>query len=77
MSFYDFLEKKYIQKVEEIFREMKQEKERMFKYLSEKYFSDSLVDLAANNMTEKHKAFEISMLHHLKDVRNISTAAQN
>lgn len=76
LASFDSLHKKHMESVEEMFNEMRLEKEKRLKYLEEQGFSDSTIAIAGNTMAEKQKALEIKMLRHLREVRSIGTTAQ-
>ncbi|CAN5834187.1 hypothetical protein BH11BAC4_BH11BAC4_07990 [soil metagenome] len=51
-------------------------REEIFRKLASQEFSDSAIDNAANAITIQQRSFEVLMLHHLDDIRNICTPAQ-
>ena len=73
---YDSLHKKHMESTESLFKEMRIEKEKNLKLLSQKGFSDSITEIAANTIAEKQKIVEIKMLRYLHDMRSIGTPAQ-
>lgn len=73
---YDSLHKKHIEIVEEMFKEMRLEKKKSFKYLAEQGFSDSIIAITGNTISERQKGLEIKMLRHLREMRSIATPAQ-
>lgn len=73
---YDTLSKEHRSNMKSLFDDMGAGREGIFKQLSSQSFSDSAVDNAAKAIAEQQNAFEIIMLRHLKDIRNICTPEQ-
>jgi hypothetical protein len=73
---YDTLSKEHRSKMRSTFDDMAAGREDIFKQLASQQFSDSAVDNAAKAIAEQQKGFEILMLRHLNDIRNICTPAQ-
>lgn len=73
---YDSMHKKHMINVESLYKEMRNEKEKGFKYLAEKDFDDSVIAIAGSKIGEKQKGLEVQMLKHLREMRSIGTPAQ-
>lgn len=73
---YDTLSKEHRSKMKSIFEDMSAGRENIFRQLALQQFSDSAMGIAANAIANQQKGFEIIMLHHLKDIRNICTPVQ-
>jgi len=76
LSRYDTLSKEHRSKMKSNFDEMSTSREDIFKQLALQNFSDSAMDIAAKAIAGQQNLFEIKMLRHLKDIRNICTPAQ-
>jgi Spy/CpxP family protein refolding chaperone len=73
---YDTLSKEHRAATKEIFDDIAADRENVFKQLASQQFSDSAIDIAVNAIAGQQKTFELKMLRHLKDIRNICTPAQ-
>ncbi|MEP7164971.1 MAG: periplasmic heavy metal sensor [Ferruginibacter sp.] len=73
---YDTISNEHRSKLKTVFDDMAEGREQIFQKLSADSFNDSAIDVAANAIADQQKGFEIIMLSHLKDIRNICTPAQ-
>ena len=73
---YDTLSATHRPKMKSVFDNMATGREAIFQKLASQSFSASAIDIAANAIADQQKEFEVIMLHHLKDIRNICTPAQ-
>jgi Na+-transporting NADH:ubiquinone oxidoreductase subunit NqrC len=55
---------------------LSEQRKNIFKDLALRSFTDSAVDHAAALIAEQQKIFEIKVIRHIKDIRNICTPAQ-
>ncbi len=76
LSSFDTIYKRHMENTNELYKEMKAEKEDRFNFLTGSAFSDSAISIAANTMAEKHKILEIKVLSYLKEVRGIGDSGQ-
>lgn len=73
---YDSLSSRHRRGVKNIFDEMGQRRENAFKELASTGFSDSAISSKASLLSEQQKDIEVTMLHHIKDIRNLCTPSQ-
>jgi Spy/CpxP family protein refolding chaperone len=73
---YDTISSENRSKMKVVFDEIAVGREDIFRKLASQEYSDSAIVIAANAIAEQQKAFEIKMLFHLKDIRNICTPVQ-
>lgn len=73
---YDSLSSRHRRDVKNIFEEMGQRRESTFKDLATADFSDSGIAANAALLSEQQKDIEITMLHHIKNIRNLCSPAQ-
>ena len=73
---YDTLSATHRPKMKSVFDNMATGREAIFQKLASQSFSASAIDIAANAIADQQKEFEVIMLYHLKDIRNICTPAQ-
>ena len=76
LNSYDTLSTTHRSKMKSTFDDMATGREAIFQKLALQSFSDSAIDVAAKAIADQQKGFEVIMLHHLKDMRNICTPAQ-
>ena len=76
LNAYDTMSKEHRTAMRAAFDDMAARREDIFKQLSFQGFSDSALDIAATAIASQQRSFEIMMLHHLKDIRNICSPAQ-
>lgn len=76
MATYDSLSKKHRLKVKEDFRELANDRKNILSGLSAASFTDSAIAIAATALHDRQKQFELNMLHHVRDIRNICTDEQ-
>jgi hypothetical protein len=73
---YDSLNNRHRRAVKNIFDEMGQQRENTFKDLATANFNDSAIAAKAALLSEQQKDIEVTMLHHIKDIRNLCTPSQ-
>jgi periplasmic protein CpxP/Spy len=73
---YDTLSKQQREKMKADFEAIKNNKEKQFKELGSKGFSDSVIADIVNQSAEKQKTMEMQMLNHFAEIRKICTAEQ-
>ncbi|MEO7263901.1 MAG: hypothetical protein ABIW38_03265 [Ferruginibacter sp.] len=73
---YDSLSSRHKRGVKIIFEDMGRRREITFKTLATVGFSDSAIATNAASLSEQQKDIEVTMLHHLKDIRSLCTPAQ-
>ena len=73
---YDTISKTHRANMKSNFDDMATGREDIFRQLALHSFSDSAMETAANAIAKQQEGFEIKMLYHLKDIRNICTPAQ-
>ena len=76
LTSYDSISKIHKANMKSGFDEIATGREGIFKQVASQSFSDSAIELAANSIIGQQKAFEIKMLHNLKEIRNLCTPAQ-
>ena len=73
---FDSIKKLQHQQSKDIFEAMKLKKRENLKQLGMQGFSDSAVNAAADGAAVEQRKAEFQFLHHLKNVRNLCTPAQ-
>lgn len=73
---YDSISKVHRNEIRSTFMTLSPERKKIFTQLAAASFSDSGIQSAAAQIHEHQKLFEINMLKHLKDVRDICTGEQ-
>ncbi|MEO6405592.1 MAG: hypothetical protein ABIY51_08680 [Ferruginibacter sp.] len=73
---YDSISNQHRRSVKNIFDDMGQRRENTFKQLATASFSDSAIRANAVALSEQQKDIEVTMLHHIKDIRDICTPSQ-
>ncbi len=73
---YDSLSSRHRRSVKSIFDEMGQRRENTFKDLAKADFSDSAIAGKAALLSEQQKDIEVTILHHIKDIRNLCNPEQ-
>ena len=76
LASYDTLSEEHRSQMKLIFDSMSAGREGVFQKLASDSFTDSSMNIAAMAIAEQQKQFEIIMLRHLKEIRNICTPAQ-
>ena len=76
LDVYDTMSKEHRSAMRTAFDDMAIHREEIFRQLALQGFSDSALDNAAAAIAIQQKSFELMMLHHLKDIRNICSPAQ-
>lgn len=73
---YDSISKKHREQLKAAFGELAAERKKTFASLAAASFTDSAMNNAANEIHERQRVLELSMLKHLKEIRNLCTAEQ-
>lgn len=76
LSRYDTLSKAHRAKMKSIFDDMATGREAIFKQLASQSFTDSAINVTARSIAERQIMFEMLMLRHLKNIRDICTPSQ-
>jgi hypothetical protein len=73
---YDSLSKRHRDEMKATFAEFSSRRKEILKGIAAASFSDSAITKAANDLHERPAMLELSMLRHLKDIREICTQDQ-
>jgi len=76
LNLYDTLSKEHRASLKGMLDEISFGRENILKELASREFSDSGMDIAVKKIEDYQNDFEMKMLRHLKDIRNICTPAQ-
>ena len=76
MATYDSLSKKHRLHVKEDFKTLANDRKTILAGLSAASFTDSAIAAAAMALHNRQQGFELSMLQHVRDIRNICTNEQ-
>ena len=73
---YDTLSKKQHEQIGPLFDEARKNKEDQLKQLAAAGFTDSAINIAAGQSSEKQKNIETNMFRHIREIRTICTPDQ-
>jgi Spy/CpxP family protein refolding chaperone len=73
---YDTLSKQHREKLKASFDEIRNSRSDLFKELGKNAFSDSAINMAADKSASIQKQMEISMMTHIREIRNLCTPGQ-
>ena len=76
LSSYDSLSKKHRELVKAGLNDISSERQVIFKELAASKFTESALNNACSKINELQKPFELNMLQHLKDIRQLCTKEQ-
>ncbi len=73
---YDTLSSRHQENVRKMFDGMRASKDKQFKELAAGDFSDSVINLVADQSAATQKSMELQMFNHLKNIRKLCTGDQ-
>lgn len=76
LSSYDSLSKKHRELVKAGLNDISSERQVIFKELAAAEYTDSALNNAGSKLNELQKPFELNMLQHLRDIRQLCTKEQ-